>query len=262
MPKNLILFIILPFFLISAYYAWWQSYQSDLPKLPLQNYTNAFVVVELFTSQGCSSCPIANSILKNLKNLIQENNLAVFPVAFHVDYWNHLGWKDTFSDKKYTARQYSYAHSFSNLNVYTPQIILNGTNAFAASNEKKCLQEIIKTLDSDNARQFRLNAASSIKTDSIEVSFNVENSFSGMLNIALVEKESMVSINQGENRGEKLVYQNIVRQFSQVDCRDRSSGKIYFEIPEDMEKGNMHVIVYLQNKVNMQILNAAKAPLL
>ncbi|MGB3774226.1 MAG: DUF1223 domain-containing protein, partial [Leeuwenhoekiella sp.] len=82
------------------------------------------VLIELFTSQGCSSCPPADKLLKELAENHPEGN--VYVLSYHVDYWDRLGWKDIFSQKKFTEKQYSYAKAFKLSTVYTPQAIVNG----------------------------------------------------------------------------------------------------------------------------------------
>ncbi len=95
---------------------------------------SGFAVVELFTSQGCSSCPSADKLIEKVR---QETIAArVYLLAYHVDYWDHLGWKDSFSKAKFSARQRQYARWFSQGNVYTPQMVVNGAREFVGSNEK------------------------------------------------------------------------------------------------------------------------------
>src|SRR5579872_5297720 len=94
------------------------------------------VVIELFTSQGCSSCPAAD---KNLAELIEEaekKGLPVYGLSFHVDYWNYIGWKDPYSRSEYTARQREYSSFLNSETVYTPQMIVNGEVEFVGSDKK------------------------------------------------------------------------------------------------------------------------------
>jgi hypothetical protein len=103
------------------------------------------VVVELFTSQGCSSCPPADRLLSRLK---RDPRLAgaVIPLAFHVDYWNHLGWSDPFSSSLWSQRQADYAHAFRSNRVYTPQLVVNGRSECVGSEETEVMSRIREAL--------------------------------------------------------------------------------------------------------------------
>ncbi len=250
------------FLLIVGYLSFNHTLQNTPLKINAKNSSNAFVVFELFTSQSCSSCPAANDHLKNLLKEIKEKNLPVYPLAFHVDYWNHLGWKDTFSKQKYTERQYRYAHTFSKLNIYTPQIVINGIKQFVGSDVQECTRTIISELKKDNSDFISLKAGYTLVENNIDILYEVDDVFHGLINFALIQKECPVSITAGENKGKDLTYFNIVREFAQTNCREKSRGKITFKKPDDISKNNLKVIVYLQNKVNMQIVNALEATLL
>ncbi|MEQ8425874.1 MAG: DUF1223 domain-containing protein, partial [Cyclobacteriaceae bacterium] len=105
---------------------------------------NGFAVVELFTSQGCSSCPAAD---KNLSDILASNrDQNIYGLSFHVDYWNYIGWKDPYSSKLFSARQRSYANALA-ANVYTPQMIVNGEEVFVGSGREKAKESISSALD-------------------------------------------------------------------------------------------------------------------
>ena len=101
---------------------------------------DSFVLVELFTSQGCSSCPKADKVLEEINTIYKNKN--VITLGFHIDYWDRLGWKDTFSKHLFTQRQYSYGQQFKNSSVYTPQMVINGKSAFVGSDKAKALRLI------------------------------------------------------------------------------------------------------------------------
>lgn len=103
------------------------------------------VVIELFTSQGCSSCPPADRLLSRLK---RDSRLAgaVIPLAFHVDYWNHQGWSDPFSSSLWSQRQEGYAHAFRSNRVYTPQLVVNGRTECVGSSEIEVMRRIHEAL--------------------------------------------------------------------------------------------------------------------
>src|ERR1700674_1167395 len=88
------------------------------------------VVVELFTSEGCSSCPPADALLLQLRQQSQQDGTEIIPLGFHVDYWNDLGWQDRFSSPAYSRRQEQYAHQFALDGPYTPQMVVDGSREF------------------------------------------------------------------------------------------------------------------------------------
>ena len=109
---------------------------------PMMSFKNIvqfepIAVIELFTSQGCSSCPSADKLLAQTLSDAKRDNKLIIALSFHVDYWNRLGWTDPFSDKKYSQRQSDYASAMQLRSVYTPQMIVNGSTEFVGSNEKE-----------------------------------------------------------------------------------------------------------------------------
>jgi len=105
-----------------------------------------FAIVELFTSEGCSSCPSADQLLIDLTHQAKKKNQRIFPLSFHIDYWNGLGWVDPFSLPKFTHRQRQYAKSAGTYEVYTPQMYVNGTNSFIGSDRSKAHRFINESL--------------------------------------------------------------------------------------------------------------------
>jgi hypothetical protein len=161
------------------------------------------VVIELFQSQGCSSCPPANAAL----NAVADRT-DVIALSFAVTYWDRLGWKDIFADKAYTQRQYDYAHALGNANVYTPQIVINGTDAITG----------IKPGELSRAIASHKPAAGgpSITSDSGTVKIG---SGSGAADIWLVRydpKVQNVAVRSGENTGRTLPHKNIVRSLAKL----------------------------------------------
>ena len=113
--------------------------QTEFSDFEIAESENGIVVLELFTSQGCSSCPPADELLKKLK---QSNNKHIYTIAYHVDYWNYIGWEDPFSKPEFTAKQTDYNKKFRNRSNYTPQLVVNGKDHFVGSNAGKLYQNI------------------------------------------------------------------------------------------------------------------------
>src|SRR3954452_5453128 len=128
--KNMILSAGLLVFIVALFCFGFATRKPVLRKAASKG--KAFAVIELFTSEGCSSCPPADELVSRL---LSENKQNIYILSFHVDYWNRLGWKDSFSDPAFSARQKQYANYLSLDGVYTPQIVVNGEHQFVGSDE-------------------------------------------------------------------------------------------------------------------------------
>ncbi len=215
------------------------------------------VIVELFTSQGCSSCPAAD---KNLTDLLQHYNQQgkpVFGLSFHVDYWNNLGWKDPYSSKEFTKRQRQYA-SILNLNsIYTPQMIVNGRNEFVGSNKSAAIKAIDAQLKMENNYGLSINTIK-LEGNIITVGYALSKvPEATQLQIAIVEKSLENEVPAGENSGRKLQHNNVVRTFKSVAPSLR--GAITLEQLKTSSKKLM-VILYLQD-AEMNIVAADSKPI-
>ncbi len=159
-------------------------------------------VVELFTSQGCSSCPPADKVLGE----VTEQG-GVLALAFHVDYWDRLGWKDTFSSKGNTQRQRGYAAGFGTGTIYTPQFIVNGL-AEPGSGSSQGIRSAISAL---STRGHSLNVPVDLKVSGGNLVINA-GSGSGEASVVLVTyvRSKVVNIERGENSGRKIEYRNAV----------------------------------------------------
>jgi len=211
------------------------------------------VVFELFTSQGCSSCPPADKLVGTYSS--KEN---VIPLSFHVDYWDRLGWKDPFSAHEYSQRQYMYASALHST-VYTPQLVINGTVEMIGSDENK----ISSTLQKVSAEQPEASLAiSKTETESgkIDINFNIEGSIQNtVLNIAVIEKKAVTPVKAGENGGATLTDYNVVRSFETLKKFEKGGNTTTINFISSIEPKNRAIVLYLQEKKNNQILTAAKA---
>src|ERR1700727_152827 len=115
---------------------------SVLAKTPVPAGASRTVVVELFTSEGCSSCPPADELLGHLRHDLASKNIQVIPLGFHVDYWNSLGWKQQFSSADFSQRQEQYAKSLKVDGPYTPQMVVDGEAEFVGNSSGQAQREI------------------------------------------------------------------------------------------------------------------------
>ena len=208
------------------------------------------IVIELFTSEGCSSCPPADDLIAKIKK--EYANQPVYILAYHVDYWDRLGWKDTFSDAIYSKRQYKYASWIKTSSVYTPQIIVNGTAQFVGSNTARLRSELVKTSGlQENTISLKTHKKES---GELEVNFNLKViDKQNTLNVALVEDEATVQVKRGENSNRNLHHVNIVRALKNVDAVN--SGSVSFTLQKDLTE-NYHIIAFLQNSKTGKIIAA------
>ena len=167
------------------------------------------VVVELFTSQGCSSCPPADQLLHELSDA--EGVLAL---ALHVDYWDYIGWKDVFASAQFTKRQKYYAHAMGEKMVYTPQVVVNGQDHTIGSHASDVL-----TLIANHAQgQDTVDLSAERSSGSVSISATARDGNAGAMDVHVVQylPEQSVAITRGENSGKTIVYSNIVREWNNV----------------------------------------------
>ncbi|MEO5984379.1 MAG: DUF1223 domain-containing protein [Ferruginibacter sp.] len=209
-------------------------------------------VIELFTSQGCSSCPSADRLLSKTLADSRKNQQAVIALSFHVDYWNRLGWKDPYSEKEYSERQSSYASTFNLNSVYTPQVIVNGTKEFVGSNEVQLKAAIGHFLKVNPDAQFK-SISAEVQNNSPKVKFTLEGNYADCLvNFALVSLNETTPVKRGENEGEVLMSENIVRQFISVPAT--ASGEIDLKPLPLPAINNRAIVAYIQRRNDMKIV--------
>lgn len=224
---------------------------------PQQEPREPVAVVELFTSEGCSSCPPAEAYLNDLVAQARSSKKKIFPLAFHVDYWNHLGWKDEFSDARFSRRQREYASSRVTDGVYTPQMIVNGEAAFVGSNRQQGGWAIAKALQQPAEVGIVLRADYDTAAAIIKMVFEIAPAQpGGVLHLALVEGGIRREIRSGENRGRILLHENVVRALKTVSLKKSVSGHAEFSVHPGLVADNAAVIAYVQDRETHRILGA------
>lgn len=199
-------------------------------------------VVELFTSQGCSSCPAADKILADY-----AAKGDVLALSFHVDYWNYLGWKDTFSKAEFTDRQQRYALSFQRRGVYTPQAVVNGRN-HAVGSRKRDIEKLIKTY-LKNGKGLTVPISARRSSDKIHVTTSVP-SGNATLWMVYFDKKRKVKIKRGENRGKTITYHNVVRDVSMMGMMKDGKLDVTLPLAEMKRKGFESCAILLQQNTS------------
>jgi hypothetical protein len=214
-------------------------------------------VVELFTSEGCSSCPAADELLKQVAQKREHENKPIIALAFHITYWNHLGWIDPFSNELFTDRQKMYVSAFKQTRIYTPQAIVNGMHEFVGSNAIAFNDTLAKA--EKRRALFEINASARQQGDSIQVEYSVDSeSKNQVMNIALVEKSTERTVTRGENKNRTLRHYNVVRDFQTLDLKKRN---VRLARVKEVVIDNMEVILYVQHKKTLRIGGAIKIPI-
>ncbi len=166
----------------------------------------AFALVELFTSEGCSSCPPADAVLQRLMG-----QPGVYALAWHVDYWDRLGWPDPFASPRWTGRQRHYAEAFALNSMYTPQMVVNGRRQFVGSSESKARAAIAEALKSPASVKLSLRVE---RGETWVASLQAEGAPKGsVLHAVLVDGGHVIAVKRGENEGRTLRHERVVRDW-------------------------------------------------
>lgn len=199
-------------------------------------------VIELFTSQGCSSCPPADA---TLAELIEDKDY--LGLAFHVDYWDYIGWKDTFSNPDFTKRQRSYASAMQERQIYTPQAVINGRSHLNGAYGDK-----IKALSAQyiqNGKGLTVPIKVVEANGRINVTIKAQDQFKdATLYAVYFEPEATVSIKRGENAGKNIKYTNIVHKIEMLGMTNASGFHTEFSLADIKAKGFKNYALILQSK--------------
>ena len=242
---------------------------------PTARGVNAPVVVELFTSEGCSSCPPADQLLAKLEVEQPITNVEVIALEEHVDYWNNGGWIDPFSSSTATMRQYAYAGALGNGNAYTPQMVVDGQSEFVGSRTGQA-RNVIQQAGSKKKTEVTLTAAERGNVDaggkgdkflvSVGTIPNLSNGDTPEIWMAITETGLHSNVMGGENSGEDLHHAAVVRKMWKIGAT-KGSGATSFSSEERVKidpgwkRENIRVVAFLQEKKSKKILGARIARL-
>jgi len=199
-------------------------------------------VVELFTSQGCSSCPPADKIIGEL-----AKDPSIIALSLPIDYWDYLGWKDTLADARFSARQKAYSQMRGDREVYTPQVVVNGS-AHVVGSDRDGIESAIgatRKLDRVMSVPVTMTLAGKQITVSVAASNNAPAAH-GEVWIGSISKAIPISIGRGENRGREVTYHNVVRNLLKVGDWNGSSGSWTVPLENISRDGVDAAIVYVQ----------------
>jgi hypothetical protein len=226
------------------------------------------VIVELFTSEGCASCPPADRLLERLVSTQPAAGAEIIGLGQHVDYWDQLGWKDRFSSAALTGRQRLYAARFPNDGIYTPQMVVDGRSEFVGSDAPAARKAIEGALAARHA-VVRI-AVEPAAADRMAVSVAVaELPAMGRgdradIMIAVTEDGLRSDVKRGENHGRTLAHAAVVRHLAAVGealADGPSSVRADIAIDAGWQRENLKVVAFVQERRGRTILGSASAPL-
>jgi len=241
------------------------AYAQSAPAPAVNRPFPPFAVVELFTSEGCSSCPPAERVFSELVARAAARQQPVYGLAFHVDYFNGLGWKDPFSSADSTDRQNAYQHVTRTGEIYTPQLIVNGTHELVGAERSRAGIEVDAALARPARTGLGLAFAAAPLRDGksggpavVTVTYSVAGAPRGaVLHLALVERGLTSHVSSGENSGQTLSHDNVVRAFVTVSPRNRPTGTATLSIPAGVVAAQASIVGFVQDPSSMAILGAA-----
>jgi len=226
------------------------------------------VLVELFTSEGCSSCPSADQVLARLQKDQPIDNAEIIPLSEHVDYWNYIGWADPFSSAAYSDRQRGYGTAFRLESIYTPQMVVNGQAEFVGSDRGRAESVIARAASAAHA-DVEIKAAPS-RGSAPEVQIRVDNlppvrrGDTADVLLAITEDNLRSNVARGENSGRRLEHTAVVRNLRVIGTV--SPGRPFAAtagavIASAWKRGDLTAVVFVQERASRRVLGAASIPL-
>jgi hypothetical protein len=239
------------------------------PVAPNTTSARVPVVLELFTSEGCSSCPPADALLAKLEQQQPVSGAEVVALEEHVDYWDHQGWIDPFSSTQWTQRQQAYAFGFRDHGVYTPQLVVDGRSGFVGSHEGDTYRAIVSAATQPRT-DVTVSLLKSEKRDYEHLKVQVgklqgaQEGDTAEVWLAITETALHSSVTGGENAGRDLHHAGVARWLRKAGVTDRNAtpsftGESDLKLDSNWKRTNLRVIAFVQEKRSRHILGAAVA---
>jgi len=216
------------------------------------------VLIELFTSEGCSSCPPADALLRDVAAAGRLENVEVIPLGYHVDYWDELGWKDRFSSHAYTRRQAQYAERFALDAPYTPQLVIEGLSQTVGNDRAAIIQRV-----RDAAKQARAVQFEVVHSSPDTLALQVMGAPGAEVLLAITESDLTTSVGGGENKGTTLRHAAVVRSLESVgkthDGSLRVVARLHLQPAWNAQK--LRAVVFAQRYSQGEVLGATSISL-
>lgn len=223
------------------------------------------VLVELFTSEGCSSCPPADALLRQVNGTQTSEGQLIVGISEHVTYWNSLGWRDPFSSTAFTERQDAYSQRFHLEGPYTPQMVINGAEQMVGSDRGALLQAVQKEQEQPSRMSLRILSVE-VSGKSLRVHFSASGELPAHgvdLIAVLADDADRSSVLRGENSGRTLAHVAVARSLARV-AKVRSAGEGTAQVPIPAEFQALpghHLILFAQTPGNGRVLGTDTKPL-
>jgi len=220
------------------------------------------ILLELFTSEGCFSCPPGDRLLEELDRTQPASGVELIVLSEHVDYWNRLGWKDPFSSSLYSTRQGQYANWFHLEGPYTPQLVVDGRFQLVGSDRREATLAIDR---SKRDPKVPITISNLVRSGS-RISTSIEVPPSGppkrmaALHVVLAEERAQSSVTRGENAGRALAHVSVARVLAQsgsLDLRDGLTKQLLLSVPEGAGANGLRMVAFLQDPSSGRVLGAA-----
>jgi len=227
------------------------------------------VIVELFTSQGCSSCPPADDLLRSLERNQPVNGALIIPLSEHVDYWNRLGWRDPFSSRRFSDRQRTYAESLGTTNIYTPMMVVDGGVAFVGSRPITAREAVVAARKTPKAT-LTLEAKVSADRASVTVQGVVtelpDASQQPDVWVAITEGHLTTEVTRGENASRTLTHTGVVRSLDWIGTLTDPANDLYqvegrIQLRSAWRREHLRLVMFLQDPTSGRIVGAAQLPI-
>jgi hypothetical protein len=222
------------------------------------------IVVELFTSEGCSSCPPADSLLQSLVATQPLEGAQIIALGEHVDYWDQLGWKDRFSSAALTNRQRMYGASLNDESVYTPQMIVDGRSAFVGSDASAAKRAIERAVSQPHGTvDVTTEAGATTVAVSAAVFFAKGAADRADMIVAVTEDHLRSNVTRGENHGRTLAHASVVRYLAKAgEAAAGDRATIHKDVPigSDWQRDQLKVVAFVQERRGRAILASAETP--
>ena len=219
-----------------------------------------FAVLELFTSEGCSSCPPADALMGQIQEEYKNND--VYVLSYHVDYWDNQGWKDVFGNPDYTKRQYQYGRWLEVNPVYTPQLVVNGKAQLIGSQAGEVKVAIQGALLTSSSFKTALSLNAQQQQGSLTIIYTTNaTSKNERLLVAVVQKSAQTNVKRGENGGRVLKHYQIVRHLHTAAITKEGKGNIKLQLPENFNTKDFEVVGFIQDVATGGILGVTRANL-
>ena len=221
------------------------------------------VVVELFTSEGCSDCPLADRLLEKLGKEQSLEGTEVIVLSEHVDYWNYLGWRDPFSSSLFSERQAGYVRAFHLQGAYTPQMVVDGLSEFVGSDQEKATEAIANAAERHKAI-VELRAVDE-SPGHLRLHYHITHApLDCLVWLAITEDNLLSNVSRGENSGRRLAHTGVVRDLKQIGSVSHgqdSDADVTVSLNSEWRRENLRAVLFLQLPKQGRIVGSAVIPL-